>query len=61
MLNCPDEEELSVGALQRERAVCDVERAETTVRHHLYVLQDVGLVERLGLEEAGSGMRKYSA
>jgi DNA-binding transcriptional ArsR family regulator len=35
------------------------EKAETTVRHHVNVLQDVGMVEIARLEEAGGGTRKY--
>jgi DNA-binding transcriptional ArsR family regulator len=35
------------------------EKAETTVRHHVNVLQDAGMVEIARLEEAGGGTRKY--
>jgi len=34
-------------------------KAETTVRHHVNVLQDAGMVEIARLEEAGGGTRKY--
>lgn len=43
-------------AALRERGF---DQAETTVRHHLDVLQTAGLVERSRLEEAGGGVRKY--
>nr|WP_238994033.1 winged helix-turn-helix domain-containing protein [Halobellus captivus] len=35
------------------------EKAETTVRHHVNVLKDAGMVEIARLEEAGGGTRKY--
>ncbi|MFB6201071.1 MAG: ArsR/SmtB family transcription factor [Halorhabdus sp.] len=35
------------------------EKAETTVRHHVDVLKDAGLVELARLEEAGGGTQKY--
>lgn len=35
------------------------EKAETTVRHHVNVLEDAGMVELARLEEAGGATRKY--
>jgi DNA-binding transcriptional ArsR family regulator len=35
------------------------EKAETTVRHHVNVLKDAGMVEIARLEDAGGGTRKY--
>jgi DNA-binding transcriptional ArsR family regulator len=35
------------------------DKAETTVRHHVNVLKDAGMVEIARLEEAGGGTRKY--
>ena len=43
------------GELQRRGE----EKAETTVRHHVNVLQDAGMVEISRLEVAGGGTRKY--
>jgi len=34
-------------------------KAETTVRHHVNVLKDAGMVEIARLEEAGGGTQKY--
>ncbi|MFB6218481.1 MAG: helix-turn-helix domain-containing protein [Halobacteriaceae archaeon] len=34
-------------------------RAETTVRHHVNVLREAGMVEIARLEDAGGGTRKY--
>ena len=35
------------------------EKAETTVRHHVNVLKDAGMIEIARLEEAGGGTRKF--
>ena len=35
------------------------QKAETTVRHHVNVLKNAGMVEIARLEEAGGGTRKY--
>lgn len=59
MLNLLADEERSVAALRDALADAGEERAETTVRHHLAVLREAGLVERSRLEEVGGGMRKY--
>jgi len=52
-------EEMAVEAVHAELAERGEEKAETTVRHHLDVLQDAGLVELSRLEEVGGGTRKY--
>lgn len=59
MLNLLADEALSVAALREALADRGEERAETTVRHHLDVLREAGLVELSRLEEVGGGMRKY--
>jgi DNA-binding transcriptional ArsR family regulator len=49
----------TVGEIHGELARRGEEKAETTVRHHVNVLQDVGMIEIARLEEAGGGTRKY--
>jgi len=49
----------TVGEIHEELARRGEEKAETTVRHHVNVLQDAGMVEIARLEEAGGGTRKY--
>jgi DNA-binding transcriptional ArsR family regulator len=53
------DEEMTVEAIRDELARRGEEKAETTVRHHVNVLKDAGIVELSRLEEAGGGTRKY--
>lgn len=53
------EEEMTVEAIHEELRRRGEEKAETTVRHHVNVLKDAGMVEISRLEEAGGGTRKY--
>lgn len=51
--------EMTVGEIRDELRRRDAEKAETTVRHHVNVLRDAGLVELARLEEAGGATQKY--
>lgn len=53
------DEEMTIEAIHEELARRGEEKAETTVRHHVNVLKDAGMVEIARLEEAGGGTRKY--
>ena len=53
------DEEMAVAEVQGELQRRGEDKAETTVRHHLGVLEDAGLVELSRREEAGGGTRKY--
>lgn len=53
------DEEMTIEAIHQELARRGEEKAETTVRHHVNVLKDAGMVEIARLEEAGGGTRKY--
>lgn len=53
------DEEMTIEAIHAELERRGTEKAETTVRHHVNVLKDVGMVEIARLEEAGGGTRKY--
>jgi DNA-binding transcriptional ArsR family regulator len=53
------DEEMTVGEIHDELRRRGEEKAETTVRHHVNVLKDAGMVEIARLEEAGGGTRKY--
>jgi len=53
------DEEHTVEEIREELARRGEEKAETTVRHHVDVLKDAGMVEIARLEEAGGGTRKY--
>ena len=53
------DEEMTIEEIQEELQRRGEEKAETTVRHHVNVLQDAGMVEIARLEEAGGGTRKY--
>lgn len=53
------DEEMTIGEIHAELARRGEEKAETTVRHHVNVLKDAGMVEIARLEEAGGGTRKY--
>lgn len=53
------DEELTIEEIHAELDRRDDQKAETTVRHHVNVLRDAGMVEIARLEEAGGGTRKY--
>ena len=53
------EEELTIEGIHTELGRRGDEKAETTVRHHVNVLKDAGMVELARLEEAGGGTLKY--
>jgi DNA-binding transcriptional ArsR family regulator len=53
------DEELTIEGIHAELQRRGEAKAETTVRHHVNVLQDAGMVEISRLEEAGGGTRKY--
>jgi DNA-binding transcriptional ArsR family regulator len=52
-------EEMTIEEIHDELHRRGEEKAETTVRHHVNVLKDAGMVEIARLEEAGGGTRKY--
>lgn len=52
-------EEMTIEEIHNELHRRGEEKAETTVRHHVNVLKDAGMVEISRLEEAGGGTRKY--
>jgi DNA-binding transcriptional ArsR family regulator len=51
--------ERPVEEIRNELGARGAERAETTVRHHVDVLREAGLVELSRVEDAGGGVRKY--
>ncbi|UHQ99306.1 winged helix-turn-helix domain-containing protein (plasmid) [Natrinema zhouii] len=53
------EKEMTIEEIHDELDRRGEEKAETTVRHHVNVLKDAGMVEIARLEEAGGGTRKY--
>ena len=53
------DEEHTIEKIHEELERRGEEKAETTVRHHVNVLKDAGMVEIARLEEAGGGTRKY--
>jgi len=53
------EEEMTIEEIHEELERRGEEKAETTVRHHVNVLKDAGMVEIARLEEAGGGTRKH--
>ncbi len=53
------DEELTIEEIHAELERRGEQKAETTVRHHVNVLEDAGMVEIARLEEAGGGTRKY--
>ena len=53
------EEEMTIEEIHDELHRRGEEKAETTVRHHVNVLKEAGMVEIARLEEAGGGTRKY--
>jgi len=52
------DEEMTIEGIKELHAGGE-DKAETTVRHHVNVLKDAGMVEIARLEEAGGGTRKY--
>ena len=53
------DEEMTIEEIHEELEHRGEEKAKTTVRHHVNVLQDTDMVEIARLEEAGGGTRKY--
>ncbi|GAA0272996.1 winged helix-turn-helix domain-containing protein [Halobacterium noricense] len=53
------DEELTIEAIHEELERRGEQKAETTVRHHVNVLKDAGMVEIARLEEAGGATRKH--
>lgn len=53
------DEEMTIDAIREELQRRGEEKAETTVRHHVNVLKDAGMVEIARLEEGGGGTQKY--
>lgn len=53
------DEEMTIEEMHDELERRGEEKAETTVRHHVNVLKDAGMVELARLEEAGGGTLKY--
>jgi len=53
------DEEMTIEGIHEELQRRGEDKAETTVRHHVNVLKDAGMVEIARLEEAGGGTRKY--
>jgi DNA-binding transcriptional ArsR family regulator len=53
------DEEMTVEAIDAELERRGEAKAETTVRHHVNVLKDTGMVELSRLEDAGGGTRKF--
>jgi len=51
--------EMTVKGIREELSRRGDERAETTVRHHVNVLKDAGMVELARLEERRGGAQKY--
>jgi len=52
-------QEMTIEEMHEELERRGEQKAETTVRHHVNVLKDAGMVEISRLEEAGGGTRKY--
>ncbi|MFB6156378.1 MAG: winged helix-turn-helix domain-containing protein [Haloferacaceae archaeon] len=53
------DEEMTIEEIRAELRRRGEEKAETTVRHHVDVLKDAGMVEISRLEEAGGGTLKH--
>ena len=53
------DEEMTIESITDELARRGDEKAETTVRHHVNVLEDAGMVELARLEDAGGGTTKF--
>jgi len=59
LLDMLADEEMTIEGIREELHRRGEDKAETTVRHHVNVLKDAGMVEIARLEEAGGGTRKY--
>lgn len=53
------DEEMAVGEIREELGRRGEGKAETTVRHHINVLKEAGMVELARLEERRGGAQKY--
>ena len=53
------DEEMTIDGITDELARRGEEKAKTTVRHHVNVLKDAGMVELSRLEDAGGGTQKF--
>lgn len=53
------DDEMTIEEITGELARRGEEKAETTVRHHVNVLKDVGMVELARLEDTGGGTTKF--
>lgn len=53
------DQEMPIGEIHEELQRRNEDKVETTVRHHVNVLQDAGLVEIARLEDASGGTLKY--
>jgi DNA-binding transcriptional ArsR family regulator len=53
------DDEMTIGEITDELARRGEEKAMTTVRHHVNVLKDAGMVELSRLEDAGGGTQKF--
>ncbi|EMA45993.1 winged helix-turn-helix domain-containing protein [Halococcus saccharolyticus] len=53
------DEEMTIEAINTELERRGEEKAKTTVRHHVNVLKDAGMVQLSRLEEAGGGTQKF--
>jgi DNA-binding transcriptional ArsR family regulator len=53
------DEQMNIEAIKTELERRGEQKAETTVRHHVNVLEDAGMVELSRLEDAGGGTRKF--
>ena len=53
------DKEMTIEQIHNELERRGEDKAETTVRHHMNVLKDVGMVELARLEEAGGGTLKH--
>lgn len=53
------DEEMTIEEIHDELERRGEARAQTTVRHHVNLLKDAGMIEITRLEEAGGGTRKY--
>ena len=61
MLNILSHKSLSAEELVRELKKAGFEKATTTVRHHLDILKDCGLIEIVRMQEVRGAVRKYYA
>lgn len=59
ILSMLTDEALTIEEIHEELRHRHEAKAETTIRHHVNVLKDAGLIELARLEGAGGGTRKY--